>query len=150
MPGPVSDTAIVAAAPALAANLRTEPDAAAEAIMTTDTRVKMASRTLLAHGTAVTLAAFCKGSGMIAPALATMIAAIRWARARGATRVVAAAPVGALQSVAQLRREADAVVCPNALADLVAVGLWYGAFDQIGDAEVVALLESAAVETAAG
>ncbi len=80
---------------------------------------------------------------------ATMIAAIRWARSRGAARVVAAAPVGALQSAAQLRREADAVVCPNALADLVAVGLWYRAFDQIGDAEVIALLESARVETPA-
>ena len=44
--------------------------------MTTDTRVKMASRTLLAHGTEITIAAFCKGSGMIAPQLATMIAAI--------------------------------------------------------------------------
>jgi acetylglutamate kinase len=67
---------IVAVAPQLAANLRAEPDAAAEAIMTTDTRVKMASRTLLAHGTEITIAAFCKGSGMIAPQLATMIAAI--------------------------------------------------------------------------
>ncbi len=67
---------IVACAPQLVSNLRAEPDAAAEAIMTTDTRVKMASRTLLAHGTEITIAAFCKGSGMIAPQLATMIAAI--------------------------------------------------------------------------
>ena len=67
---------IVACAPQLVSNLRAEPDAAAEAIMTTDTRVKMASRTLLAHGIEITIAAFCKGSGMIAPQLATMIAAI--------------------------------------------------------------------------
>ncbi len=67
---------IVGATGQLVANLRGEPDAAAEAIMTTDTRVKMASRTLLAHGTEITISAFCKGSGMIAPQLATMIAAI--------------------------------------------------------------------------
>lgn len=81
---------------------------------------------------------------------ATMIAAIRWARGRGAARVVAAVPVGALQSVAVLRREADAVVCPNELSDLGAVGFWYGAFDQVEDTEVVALLESAAQESTAG
>jgi len=71
---------------------------------------------------------------------ATMIAAIRWAQARGAARVVAAAPVGARQSLDALRDEADAVVCPNALADLIAVGIWYRAFGQVTDAEVRALL----------
>ena len=71
---------------------------------------------------------------------ATMIAAVRWARSRGATRVVAAVPVGARQSTALLRDEADAVVCPHELADLVAVGLWYRSFGQVGDLEVAALL----------
>ena len=71
---------------------------------------------------------------------ATMIAAVRWARARGAARVVAAVPVGASQSAALLRDEADAVVCPHELADLVAVGLWYRSFGQVDDAEVAALL----------
>ncbi len=71
---------------------------------------------------------------------ASMIAAIRWARARGASRVVAAAPVGARQSIAALREEADSVVCPHELDDLVAVGIWYRRFDQVGDAEVAALL----------
>ncbi len=70
---------------------------------------------------------------------ATMIAAVRWARSRGAARVVAAVPVGAQQSAALLRGEADAVVCPHELADLVAVGLWYRAFGQVGDAEVAGL-----------
>ena len=42
---------------------------------------------------------------------ATMIAAVRWARSRGAARVVAAVPVAARQSAALLRGEADAVVC---------------------------------------
>lgn len=67
---------IVTALPSLVANLRIEPEAAAEAIMTTDTRVKMASRTFEIDGKPVTLAAICKGSGMIAPQMATMIAVI--------------------------------------------------------------------------
>ena len=67
---------IVAAMPQLVANLREEPDDAAQAIMTTDTRVKMAHRVLELDGKTVTLAAICKGSGMIAPQMATMIAAV--------------------------------------------------------------------------
>jgi acetylglutamate kinase len=56
--------------------LRPEPQLAAEAIMTTDTRPKMASRTLTVGGREVVLHAICKGSGMIHPALATTIAVI--------------------------------------------------------------------------
>lgn len=41
---------------------------------------------------------------------ATMIAAVRWARACGAGRVVAAVPVAASQSAVGLRTEADVVV----------------------------------------
>src|SRR6185503_19019221 len=52
------------------------PDPAAEAIMTTDTRMKMASRSLRIGGKDVTLAAICKGSGMIAPQMATMICVV--------------------------------------------------------------------------
>ena len=67
---------IVAAAPRLVEALGEEPEAAAEAILTTDTRMKMASRTLDLDGTEVTISAICKGSGMIAPALATMIGVV--------------------------------------------------------------------------
>jgi acetylglutamate kinase len=49
-------------------------EAAAEAILTTDTRVKLAQRTLVIDGVEVTVAGFAKGSGMIAPELATMLA----------------------------------------------------------------------------
>ncbi len=49
-------------------------EAAAEAILTTDTRVKLSQRTLRVGGVEVTIAAFCKGSGMIAPEMATMLA----------------------------------------------------------------------------
>jgi acetylglutamate kinase len=67
---------IVAAMPTLSASLKPDAMAAAEAIMTTDTRVKLASRTVAIGGKDVTLACICKGSGMIAPSLATMIAVV--------------------------------------------------------------------------
>lgn len=53
-----------------------EPDAfeaAARAIMTTDTYPKLASRTALIGETSVTINGFCKGAGMIAPDMATML-----------------------------------------------------------------------------
>ncbi len=49
-------------------------EAAAEAILTTDTRPKIAHRVVSVAGTEVTLAACGKGSGMVAPQLATMLA----------------------------------------------------------------------------
>src|SRR4051812_34811703 len=47
---------------------------AAAAIMTTDTFPKLASRTAKIGGTTVTLNGICKGSGMIQPDMATMLA----------------------------------------------------------------------------
>ncbi len=67
---------IVAAAPGLVAALGSAPEPAAEAILTTDTRTKLAYRVIELGGVAVTLSAIAKGSGMIAPQLATMIAVI--------------------------------------------------------------------------
>ncbi len=49
---------------------------AAKAIMTTDTFPKVASRTTTIDGKPVTIAGFCKGAGMIAPDMATMLAYI--------------------------------------------------------------------------
>ncbi|HYX90141.1 MAG TPA: bifunctional glutamate N-acetyltransferase/amino-acid acetyltransferase ArgJ [Myxococcaceae bacterium] len=67
---------IVAAAPELARALGADPLRAAEAILTTDTRVKMASRALVIDGKEITLAGICKGAGMVAPQLATVVAVI--------------------------------------------------------------------------
>ena len=47
--------------------------AAARTIMTTDTYPKLATRTVDIGGVAVTLNGFCKGAGMIAPDMATML-----------------------------------------------------------------------------
>ncbi len=49
-------------------------EAAAHAIMTTDTHPKGATATARIHGTAVTINGIAKGSGMIAPDMATMLA----------------------------------------------------------------------------
>jgi acetylglutamate kinase len=67
---------LVAAAPQLAASRAGAIEQAAQAVMTTDTRVKLASRALVVGGVEATIAAFAKGSGMIAPELATMLAFI--------------------------------------------------------------------------
>ena len=65
---------LVAAAPQLASARGAAIELAAQAVMTTDTRVKLASRTFAVDGADATIAAFAKGSGMIAPELATMLA----------------------------------------------------------------------------
>ena len=65
---------IVAALPAAIANLK--PDNwfnAAEAIMTTDTQPKAASRSVTIGGHAVTMTGISKGAGMIRPNMATML-----------------------------------------------------------------------------
>ncbi len=65
---------VVDVMPALVDRLDTNPLPAAEAIITTDTRVKMASRVVQLGDREVTVSAICKGSGMIAPQLATVLA----------------------------------------------------------------------------
>jgi len=80
----------------------------------------------------------------------TMIAAARWAKAQGARLVVVAVPVGAPETLARLREEADAVVCLEALTNLGAVGLWYVDFRPVSDEEVIALLGQPAPEGPGG
>ena len=65
---------IEAATPALVEALSDEPHDAAEAILTTDRVSKLASRTLEIDGRPVVLTAIAKGSGMIHPNMATMLA----------------------------------------------------------------------------
>ncbi len=67
---------MLSALPKLVREQRVDPEVAAEAIMTTDTRLKMASRTVRLGEVDVTLCAIAKGSGMIAPQLATVLCVI--------------------------------------------------------------------------
>lgn len=77
----------------------------------------------------------------------TARAACRVARAHGATLVVLAVPVGALDAVEALRdggtKDADEVVCLELPAFFGAVGQWYGDFRQTSDGEVADLVDRA-------
>ena len=72
---------------------------------------------------------------------ATMIAALRWARAAGAARVVAAVPVAPAESLELIRDEADEVICPYPLEQFFAVGAHYASFDQVDDEAVIRLID---------
>jgi predicted phosphoribosyltransferase len=54
---------------------------------------------------------------------------------------VIAVPVGSRAAVHFLRREADEVICLSEPEAFGAVGFWYEHFPQVGDAQVLALLE---------
>ncbi|MEZ6317129.1 MAG: phosphoribosyltransferase family protein [Phycisphaerales bacterium] len=73
----------------------------------------------------------------------TMLAAVRSVRGRGAARVIVGVPVGSPESVRDLEREVDGVVCPRRPRDFYAVGQFYCAFGQVSDEQVVASLERA-------
>jgi putative phosphoribosyl transferase len=81
---------------------------------------------------------------------ATARAACRAARAMGADRVVLATPVIAAAVEEALRDELDDVVAVERPEDLGAVGAWYERFDQLGDADVVALLRRGAAGAGGG
>lgn len=71
----------------------------------------------------------------------TMFAAIRDVKQRGPARTVVAVPVAPADTVAQLRREVDAVVTlDEGEYFLGAVGAYYDDFPQVSDDEVVALM----------
>jgi len=74
----------------------------------------------------------------------TAVAALRWARAKGAERVVLAIPVAPPQSLERLRAEADEVVVLETPQPFLAVGEWYRDFDQTTDEQVVSALARSA------
>lgn len=71
---PLKDEKITAALPALHQSIsRDNWDVAARSILTTDTFKKLGTRTAAIDGVPVTINGFVKGSGMIAPNMATML-----------------------------------------------------------------------------
>lgn len=71
---------------------------------------------------------------------ATLEASLRLVRGLEAAKVIAAVPVGPPETIRRLAGVADAVVCPLQPERFMAVGGWYRRFEQVPDAEVVALL----------
>ena len=67
---------------------------------------------------------------------ATIIAAARALRGQGPSQLLIGVPVAPLASLRRLAAEVDRVVCLAAPERFVAVGQWYGDFDQVGDDEV--------------
>ncbi|MEV5815966.1 phosphoribosyltransferase [Streptomyces mutabilis] len=78
---------------------------------------------------------------------ATARAALRHLRPLRPDRLVLAVPVSAPETAVEMRTEADDVVCLQQPPDFGAVGLWYDDFDQVGDDEVVRVLDARRTST---
>ena len=74
----------------------------------------------------------------------TMRAAATAVRAQRPARIIAAVPVGAAETCAELQNEVDELICLAAPEQFYAVGLWYDDFAPTTDAEVRDLLAEAA------
>jgi len=73
----------------------------------------------------------------------TIRAAMKALRRRHPARLVLAVPVAPADTVEALRAEADEVICLAQPEPFHAIGLHYGDFHQVSDAEVLAALQSA-------
>jgi predicted phosphoribosyltransferase len=71
----------------------------------------------------------------------TLRAAIKWLRAREAGFIVVAVPVGSQDSVQELAREADQVICLSQPEPFYAVGQFYQEFGQVEDSEAIEILK---------
>ncbi|HXW40563.1 MAG TPA: phosphoribosyltransferase family protein [Xanthobacteraceae bacterium] len=72
---------------------------------------------------------------------ATTRAALRATRMRGPKRLVLAVPVAPTESLAELRGEADEVICLEDYELFGAIGFYYSDFRQVSDDEVIAILK---------
>jgi predicted phosphoribosyltransferase len=73
---------------------------------------------------------------------ATMIAALHAVRSRNPSRLVCAVPVAPVESLREVRAQADEVVCLQTPRDFYAVGQFYEDFRQVEDDEVIAALNA--------
>jgi predicted phosphoribosyltransferase len=72
----------------------------------------------------------------------TAAAALRWARAKGAAKVILAVPVAPPDAVRRLAQDCDQVIALATPIHFYAVGQWYEDFAQVPDERVVELLAS--------
>src|SRR5881296_4614907 len=80
---------------------------------------------------------------------ATMRAAVKALRQRGAAKIVVAVPVGPPDTCREFEDEADEVICASAPEFFQAVGQYYEDFSQTSDEEVRELLARAASDRSA-
>ena len=73
----------------------------------------------------------------------TMRLAVRLVRRAQAARIIVAVPVAAQVSCTELAHEVDALVCLSSPEPFLSVGKWYRDFRQVGDEEVVHVLDMA-------
>jgi predicted phosphoribosyltransferase len=78
---------------------------------------------------------------------ATVRAAIRGLKRKNPEKVVLAVPVAPPSTVEELRDEVDELVCLEAPEMFRAISLYYRAFEQVNDAEVTRILDSARAAT---
>ena len=71
----------------------------------------------------------------------TLRAAIKWLRARKAGFIVVAVPVGPPDTVEELARETDQVICLSQPEPFYAVGQFYQEFGQVEDSEAIEILK---------
>ncbi|OIJ68151.1 phosphoribosyltransferase [Streptomyces mangrovisoli] len=106
-------------------------------------RQELRRRTLLYRGDRPAPAVRDHAVVLVDDGLATGVtarAALRHLGRLRPARVLLAVPVGAPDTVASLRAEADDVICLRQPPDFWAVGLWYDDFEQVGDDEVIRTL----------
>ncbi|TIS90586.1 phosphoribosyltransferase [Mesorhizobium sp.] len=80
----------------------------------------------------------------------TMKVAIRALRRRSPREIIVAVPVSPPETVAELAREADRVVCLSQPGRFRALGYHYQSFPQLSDGEVIAAMDEAAHSRKAG
>jgi putative phosphoribosyl transferase len=73
---------------------------------------------------------------------ASMRAAIESVRSAAVKKIILAVPVAAPDSLDQMRRDVDEVVCLSSPPSFQAVGSFYRVFDATSDSEIVQLLQS--------
>ncbi len=71
----------------------------------------------------------------------TMRIAVRMARERRAKRIVVAVPVGPVEAIDALRKDADEVICLSTPEPFFAIGQFYEDFPQVEDGEAIAILK---------
>lgn len=72
---------------------------------------------------------------------ATMRASLRYLKAQGVKRCIAAVPVAPAETVAQFKREGEEILSLYSPEDFFAVGQFYESFPQVEDREVIELLD---------